>query len=64
VAEHPRRTRERILLDPRHDEGPSTERVEAPVPLGRMGRKLQEIWMMIPERRPIDLYAALAEVAR
>jgi transposase len=64
VAEHPRRTRERILLDPRHYEGPSTERVEAPVPLGRMGRRLQEIWAMVPERRPIDLYAALAEVAR
>lgn len=64
VAEHLRRTRERILLDPRHYEGPGTERVEAPVPLGRMGRRLQEIWMMVPEHRPIDLYAALAEVAR
>lgn len=64
VAEHPRRTRQRILLDPSHYEGPSTERVESPVPLGRMGRKLQEIWAMVPERRPIDLYAALAEVAR
>lgn len=64
IAEHPRRTRQRILLDPSHYEGPSTERVASPVPLGRMGRKLQEIWAMVPERRPIDLYAALAEVAR
>jgi transposase len=64
VAEHPRHGRALVVLDPRHYEGPSTERVEAPVPLGRMGRKLQELWAMAPERRPIDLYAALAEVAR
>jgi len=64
VAEHPRHTRSRLVIDPRHYDGPSTETVEAPVPLGRMGRRLQEIWEMTPERRPIDLYAALAEVAR
>jgi transposase len=64
VAEHRRHTPERILLDPAHYEGPSTERVQAPVPLGRMGRRLQEIWAMAPEQRPIAYYAALAEVAR
>ena len=64
VAEHPRRSRRRILLDLRHYEGPSTERVEAPVPLGKMGRRLQEIREMEPEQRPIDLYADLARVAR
>jgi transposase len=64
VAEHPRRTRQRLLIDPRHYEGESTSRVAAPVPLGRMGRRLQEIWAMAPERRPIDQYAAYAEVAR
>jgi transposase len=64
VAEHPRRTRQRILIDPRHYEGASTPHVAAPTPLGRMGRRLQEIWAMPPERRPIDQYAALAEVAR
>ena len=64
VAEHPRGTRTRILLDVRHYEGPSTERVEAPVPLGKMGRRLQEIREMPPEQRPIDLYADLARVAR
>jgi transposase len=64
VAEHPRHSRERILLDPTHYEGPSTDRVAAPVPLGRMGQRLQEIWTLTPEQRPIDLYAALAEVAR
>ena len=64
VAVHPRHTRERILLDPAHYDGPSTERVAAPVPLGRMGRRLQELWALVPERRSIDFYAALAQAAR
>jgi len=57
-------TRARIVLEPSPYEGESTERVIAPVPLGRMGRRMQEIWAMAPERRPIDQYAAYAEVAR
>jgi transposase len=64
VAEHPRASRERIVLDPAHYEGAGDERVAPPVPLGRMGRRLQEIVMMPVEQRPIDLYAALAGVAR
>jgi transposase len=64
VAEYPRHTRQRLWIDPRHYEGPSTERVEAPIPLGRMGRKLQELWALAPERRAIAQYAMLAEVAR
>jgi transposase len=64
VAEHPRHTQERLLLDPTHYEGPGDERVAPPVPLGRMGRKLQEILETPVEQRPLDLYAALAEVAR
>jgi transposase len=64
VAEHPRRSRERIVIDPRHYEGESTDRVVAPMPLGRMGQRLQQIQDMPPQARPIDLYAALAEVAR
>jgi transposase len=64
VAEHARHTRARIVLEPSHYEGQSTERVIAPVPLGRMGRRLAEIWAMAPERRPIDQYAAYAGVAR
>jgi transposase len=63
-AEHPRGTRSRLLIDPAHYEGPSTDRVEAPVPLGKMTRRLQEIAAMVPEQRPLDLYAAVAEVAR
>jgi len=64
VAEHPRRGRERIVIDPRHYAGESTDRVQAPVPLGKIGRRLAEISEMIPEHRPLDLYAALAEVVR
>jgi len=64
VASHERGTRERILINPRHFEGESTAQVLAPLPLGRMGRRLAEIAAMVPQQRPLDLYAALAEVAR
>jgi len=64
IAEHPRRTVARLLINPAHYEGPSTERLLAPTPLGKMGRRLAEISALLPERRPIHLYAALAEVAR
>lgn len=64
IAVHPRHTPERILIDPSHYEGPSTERIQAPMPLGRMGRKLAALQALPPQRRPLDLYAALAEVAR
>jgi transposase len=64
VAEHPRHSRERLLLDPAHYEGPGDARVAAPVPLGKVGRRLQEIVQQPVEQRPLDLYAALAEVAR
>jgi transposase len=64
VAEHARKGRERIVIDPRHYEGEATETVLPPLPLGRMGRKLMEIAELSPQQRPLDIYAALAEVAR
>jgi transposase len=64
VAEHARHSRQRLLLDPAHYEGPGDERVAPPVPLGQMGRRLQEIVAQPVEQRPLDLYAALAEVSR
>ena len=64
VAEHPRHTQERLLIQPAHYEGPGDDRVAPPVPLGKMGRKLQEVLGTPVEQRPLDLYAALAEVAR
>lgn len=64
VACHARGTERRIVIDQRHYDGPSTERVLAPPPLGRMGTRIQELAAMPVSRRSIDLYAALAEVAR
>lgn len=64
VAEHPRHSRQRLVLNPAHYDGPGNERVLPPVPLGKLGRKLQAIVMQPVEQRPVDLYAALAEVAR
>ncbi len=64
VAEHPRYGRARLVLQPAHYEGAGDERVAPPVPLGKMGQRLQEIVLLPVEQRPLDLYAALAEVAR
>jgi len=64
IAQHPRRSRERVLLDPAHYDGPGDDRVLAPTPLGKLGRRLAEIQAMPPEKRPIDQYAAYAEVCR
>lgn len=64
VREYPRHTSERLLVDPTCYDGKATDRVLPPTPLGRMGRKLQEIMTMPVQMRPLDLYAALAEVAR
>jgi hypothetical protein len=64
VAQHPRHTPERIVIDPSHYEGEPTDTVLPPTPLGKMGCRLQEIAALAPQQRPVDLYAALAEVAR
>jgi transposase len=64
LISYPRQTRERILIEPACYDGPGTAEVLPPKPLGRMARKLQEIAALPVERRPMDLYAALAEVAR
>jgi hypothetical protein len=64
VAIHPRGTERRLLIDQRHYDGPNTERVIAPPPLGRMGARIQELAQAPVARHSIELYAALAEVAR
>ena len=64
LISYARHTLERILIEPACYEGPGTTEVLPPKPLGRMARKLQEIASLPVERRPMDLYAALAEVAR
>lgn len=64
LAQHPRHTAERLLLDPTHYDGQSTDRVTPPPPLGRMGRKLMELGQEPVVHRSLDLYARLMEVAR
>lgn len=74
IARWPRRTPERLLIDPDHFEGESTDRVLRPTPLGRRARlqlaglsgASRRTWAGLPEpaalSRPIDAYAALVEV--
>lgn len=64
VAVYPRGGLKRIHVDPRCYEGDATDRVLPPSPLGRMAARMQELVQMPVEQRPLDLYAALAEVAR
>ncbi|HUP24866.1 MAG TPA: IS21 family transposase [Thermoanaerobaculia bacterium] len=76
IARHPRRTPARLVLDPDHFEGASTDRVLRPTPLGRRAR-LQlaglsgpsfEHLIRLPEAvalvRPIAAYVQLVEAAR
>jgi hypothetical protein len=64
IATHPRATAARLVIDQAHYEGPSTERVLAPPPLGRLGARIQDLALTPVAHRSLDLYAALAEVAR
>ena len=64
IATHPRATAARLVIDQAHYDGPSTERVLAPPPLGRLGGRIQDLALSPVARHSIDLYAALAEVAR
>jgi len=76
VARHARGTRQRLLIDPRHYEGTSTDRVERPTPLGERAR-LQMAGLSSPSRlallaaperdqvaRPLDAYVQLVEAHR
>lgn len=71
VARHARGTRQRLLIKAEHYEGPSTDRVERPTPLGRRGR-LQVAGLssgaasllLLPGSRvarPLDEYVRLVE---
>jgi len=64
LKEYPRHSAARLLIDAACYEGEATAHAKPPPPLGRMGRRLQEIYATPVAQRPLDLYAALAEVAR
>jgi transposase len=64
VAQYPRATDERVLIDRSCYEGAATADAIAPPPLGRMGQRLEELAAEGVARRSIDIYAALMEVAR
>jgi transposase len=64
MQKYPRGTDERLLIDPTCYEGKATATVQAPRPLGRMSRKLEEIASSPVQLRSIEMYALLAEVAR
>jgi hypothetical protein len=64
VQSYPRGTQERLLIDPACYDGEGTPRVCAPVPLGRLAKRVQELEADGVERRSVDWYAALVEVGR
>lgn len=75
VARHARGTRARLLLDPAHYEGESTDRVERPTPLGHRARLqmaglsgpgLDTLLLLNGGRvaRPLDEYVRLVEALR
>ena len=64
VAVHPRHTPHRLVIDPRHYEGASTDRVIAPPPLGRMGQRMMELAAEPVAHRAVELYARMTEAAR
>lgn len=64
VIAYTRHSPERILIAAGIYDGPEDPRVARPTPLGRMGRRMEELAGDGLELRSIDFYAALAEVAR
>ncbi|MEN9818451.1 MAG: hypothetical protein RLZ32_2331 [Gemmatimonadota bacterium] len=68
LARHPRHTRQTLVLEPAHYEGPSTASVLAPTPLGRRARALaaaSAAQLPAPHTvgRPLDAYVALVAQA-
>lgn len=63
IARHPRRTEARLLLDPAHFEGESTDRVIRPTPLGRRA-ELQIRGLSSPSRTHLEWVPSAAELSR
>lgn len=64
VRRHPRHTERRVLIDESDYAGEATETLLAPLPLGKMGKRLAELASEPVQHRSLELYEALAEVAR
>jgi hypothetical protein len=76
IARHPRHTKERLVLDPSHYEGESTDRVIRPTPFGTRARlqlagfssgsRASLLHLPAVERiqRPLDAYVQLVEALR
>lgn len=64
VDEYPRHTDERLLLHSENYNHDERAECPAPLPLGKLGSRIQELIDTPVEERPLDLYAALAEVAQ
>lgn len=62
VAEHPRHTPQRILINDAHFEGEATADRLPPLPLGKVGQAIREITLQSVEIRAADYYAQLAGV--
>ena len=62
IAEHPRHTKRRLLINPAHYEGAPTDTVTPPVPLGRLTRHIMNLWDIPVAQRPLDLYEQLLAV--
>lgn len=63
VARHARGTPARLLIDPAHYEGPSTDRVERPTPLGRRAQ-LQMAGLSSDSRRALEAAPGRERVVR
>jgi hypothetical protein len=65
LARHPRGTRERLVLEPTHYDGPSTATVRAPTPLGRRAELQLAAVPGLPPTvgRPLAAYVTLVEEA-
>ena len=62
LRRYPRQTPERLLIDPTCYDGPGTERVLAPVPLGTLAQRIMDLQADQVERRSVDWYRDLMEV--
>ena len=64
VHQYPRNTEPKLLIEPSHYEEDPAGQVKAPLPLGRVAQRLQQIAEEEIQTRSIDCYARLAELAK